>query len=87
MNWINKHKLPAIEMIKYNGQPCLELDYLWQALHSFFNTAQFQEIDETVLNELDLFPLSIWSNFSEEEFICAIANCNNLSVSGSDKLS
>ena len=28
MNWVNKHKLPAIKMIKYNGQPCLELDYL-----------------------------------------------------------
>jgi len=87
MNWVNKCKLPAIKMIKYNGQPCLELDYIWQALHSSFNTAQFQEIDETVLNELDLFSLSIWSNFLEEEFICAIANCNNSSVPGSNKLS
>jgi len=25
MNWVNKYKLPAIEMIKYNGNPCLEL--------------------------------------------------------------
>jgi len=23
MNWINKHKLPAIEAIKYEDQPCL----------------------------------------------------------------
>jgi len=73
-------------MIKYNSQPCLELDNLWQALHSSFNTAQFQEIDETVLNKLDLFPLSIWSNFSEEEFIHAIANCNNSSAPSPDKL-
>jgi len=28
MNWVNKCKLLAIEMIKYNGQPCLELDDL-----------------------------------------------------------
>jgi len=27
-NWINKYKLPAIKMIKYNGRPCLELDDL-----------------------------------------------------------
>jgi len=39
MNWVNKHKLPAIEMIKYNGQPYLELDDLWQALYSSFNIA------------------------------------------------
>jgi len=87
MNWVNKCKLLAIEMIKYNGQPCLELDDLWQALHSSFNTAQFQEIDETILKELDLFSLSIWLNFLEEEFIHAIANCNNSSAPGPDKLS
>ena len=28
MSWVNKHKLPAIETIKYNSQPCLELDDL-----------------------------------------------------------
>ena len=28
MNWVNKHKLSAIKMIKYNGQPYLELDDL-----------------------------------------------------------
>jgi len=39
MNWVNKCKLPAIETIKYNGQPCLELDDLWQVLHLSFNTA------------------------------------------------
>ena len=73
-------------MIKFNGQPCLELEDLWQALYSSFNTAQFWEIDETVLNEIDLFPSSEWSSFSEEEFICVITNCNNLSAPGSDKL-
>ena len=29
MNWVNKCKLPAIEMIRYNGCPYLELDDLW----------------------------------------------------------
>ena len=28
MNWVNKCKLPAIKMIKYNGQSCLKLDDL-----------------------------------------------------------
>ena len=73
-------------MIKYNGQPCLELDDLWQAFYFSFNTAQFQEIDKTVLNKLYLFPFSVWLNFSEEGFICTIANCNNSSVPGPNKL-
>ena len=29
MNWVNKHKLLAIETIKYNGNPYLELANLW----------------------------------------------------------
>ena len=39
MNWINKQKLFTPEAIKFNGQPCLELNDFWQALHSTFNTA------------------------------------------------
>ena len=41
MNWVNKKKLPAIEMIKHNGSSYLELNDLWQALHLFVNSAQF----------------------------------------------
>ena len=86
MNWINNCKLPAIEMIKYNGNPCLELNDLWQALHSSFNSAQFRNIDESILNEVETFSLSSWPNFSEEEFNYVIVNCNNLSASRHDKL-
>ena len=28
LSWVNKHNLLAIEIIKYNGQPCLELNNL-----------------------------------------------------------
>jgi len=86
MSWVNKRKLPAIEMIKYNGQPCLDLENLWQALHSSFNTAQFCQIDESMLNELDLYSSSLWTLFSEEEFTSAIVKCNNMSTPGPDKL-
>ena len=74
-------------MIKYNRNPCLELDDLWQALHSSFNTAQFQEINENVLNKINSFSLSVQSNFSEKEFICTITKYSNLSTSGPNKLS
>jgi len=87
MSWVNKCKLLAIETIKYNGQPCLDLNDLWQALHSSFNIAQFHHIDENVLNKLGLYASSSWAPFVEEEFTNTIVKCNNMSASGSDKLS
>jgi len=41
INWVKKRKLPAIKAIKYNRQPCLELNNLWQALYESFNSAQY----------------------------------------------
>ena len=41
ISWVNKEKLLAIEMIKHNSFSCLELNDLWQALYSSFNSAQF----------------------------------------------
>ena len=86
MNWVNKHKLLAIKMIKYNGQPCPELDDLWQALYLSSNTAQFCYIDENILNEIGLFISTSWEQFLEEEFTSALTKCNNLSAPGPDKL-
>ena len=54
MNWVNKQKLLAIKTIKYNNQPCLEINNLWHALHSFFNTALYYNIKEDILNKIDL---------------------------------
>ena len=45
-------------MIKYNSQPYLDLEDLWQALYFSFNTAQFCHIDESMLNELGSYSLS-----------------------------
>ena len=86
MNQVNKHRLLAIEAIKYNGNPYLELANLWQALHSFFNSAQFQEIDKSVLNEIKTFSVSTWLDFLEEEFVHAIVSYSNLFTPGPDKL-
>jgi len=86
INWINKCKLPAIEAIKYNGQPCLSPDSLWRALHSFFNTALHRQVDVNVLNEIGSKTTSSWKLFSKEEFRQAINKCNNSSVPGPDKL-
>jgi len=52
MNWVKKHKLPAIEVLQYNRCSCIELNNLWQALHLTFNLAQNHQIDLSLLNEI-----------------------------------
>ena len=74
-------------MIKYNGWSCLELDDLWQVLHSSFNTAQFYQIDENVLNKLDLYSLLSWALFLKVKFTSTIAKYTHSSASGPNKLS
>jgi len=52
MNWVNKHKLPDIEAIKYNDQQCSNIDDLWNALYSIFNTALHRQVDVEILDEI-----------------------------------
>ena len=86
MNWVNKRKLPAIEAIKHNSQPYLELNDLWNALHSSFNIAQYRRIEKDILNEIPTSTSSSWLLFLEEEFTSAIVKYNNSSIPGLDKL-
>ena len=86
MNWINKRKLPATEAIKYEGQLCLTLESLWDALHATFNTTLHHQVNTEVLNELRSKPTINWVPFSKEELRQALIKCNNSSVLGPDKL-
>ena len=87
MNWVNKHKLPAVKAIKHNGHLCLKIKDLWQALYLLFNIAQNYQIDISVLDKIPNKCLMGWGPFSEEEFISSISKCNNLLSSGLKKLS
>jgi len=73
-------------VIKFNNQPCLEINDLWYALHSFFNTALHYSTEEDILDETNSISPSSWDLFSEEEFMNALAKCNNLSTPSPDKL-
>jgi len=87
MYWINKQKLPAIEVIKYNDQSCLKIEDLWQALYSTFNRMQNQQINVSLLNKLSSKHSSVRLSFSEAEFINAISKYNNSSIPSPNKLS
>jgi len=87
MNWVKKRNLPAVETIKHSNHPCLEINDLWNALHSTFNLAQNYQVDVDILDEILDKSTIEWLPFSEEEFRKAIAKCNNLSAPGPNKLS
>ena len=86
MNWINRHKLPDIKAIKYNGHPCLSSDSPWKVLHNSFNTTLNCQVNTNILSEIEHKATSIWSPFSKKEFKQAISKCNNSSSPGPDKL-
>jgi len=52
MNWVKKRKLPAVKAIQFKGHPCIKLEDLWNALHSSFNSTQFQEVVIHFLDEI-----------------------------------
>ena len=87
MNWVNKRKLPAIEVIKYNNNPCLLLNSLWTTLHSLFNTALHRQVDNNILDEIGNKQVATWALFSKKEFKFVINSSSNSSTSGLDKLS
>jgi len=86
MNWVNKYKLSTIKSIKYNNHQCLEIDDLWNALHSTFNIALHCQVNVNILDEITDKPISSWPTFLKEEFRLALANCNNSSTPGPNKL-
>ena len=52
-----------------------------------FNTVLYCQVDINILDEVTNKSSSSWAPFSKEEFKSAIANCNNSSIPGPDKLS
>ena len=64
MNWIQERKNPPTEAIQHNGEPCVELDQLWEALHSTYNAANDRQVDTTLLDQLPDEPVRDWPVFS-----------------------
>jgi len=49
--------------------------------------ALYCQVNVEILDEIIEKPTAPWPSFSKEEFRIAIPNCNNVSASGTDKLS
>jgi len=56
----------VIEAIQYEEHPCIELEDLWIALYNSFNSAQTQEIDIHVLDDIPNKSMKEWDSFSKQ---------------------
>ncbi|CAA7270795.1 unnamed protein product [Cyclocybe aegerita] len=84
MEWVKQRKLPPCEAIRNGDQPCHDMDDLWDALHSTYNSASGHEFDASVLDELPDEPVREWADFSEHELLSALKGCSNSSAPGPD---
>lgn len=66
-----------VKAVKYNKYSYLNIEDLWQALHSSFNIAQNQQIDIEMLEEILSICALSWALFSKKEFISSITKYNN----------
>jgi len=84
---VKKRKLLATKAIQYNKKPCTDLDNLWNALHSSYNTTQNRPINPSILKEIPNIPTIQWLSFLVAELCNALIKCNNSSTPGSDHIS
>ena len=84
MNWVRKKNSPAIESIYHEGQPCNNLEALWNALHSLYNSAENRSINTRFLDGINQYDNIDWPLFTGQKFIDAIAKCSNASSPGPD---
>ena len=80
INWVKKHKLPAVEAIQYEGCLCIKLKDLWNAFYKSFNSTQERKVDIYFLDKIPNKPTA------KNKLINVIEKCNNLFVLGLDKL-
>jgi Endonuclease/Exonuclease/phosphatase family./Reverse transcriptase (RNA-dependent DNA polymerase). len=86
MNWVKQRKLPAVEAIRYQGQPCNDLPDLWNALHSSYNAAANRPVQLSVLDEVPRQATRSWVPFSMLEMQEALKACSNVSAPGPDHI-
>jgi len=86
MNWVRKKNLPAIKAIYHEGQPCNNLEALWNALHNSYNSVENRSIKTRFLNKIDQCDNIEWLPFTGQEFKDAIAKCSNVSSPGPDHI-
>ena len=87
MNWVKKHKLSAIEAIKFNRHSYNNLNNLCQAFYLFYNIAQDKTINPYLMKEILLCQQTEQPPFYKAKLINIINKYSNLSTLGSNSIS
>ena len=84
MSWVKQQKLPVVEAICFQGQPCNNLPDLWRVLHQSYNAAANCFIDLSVLDEVPSQATRLWMPFFLLEMQEALKACSNVSAPSPD---
>ena len=84
MDGVKERKNPPCEAIQYNGEPCHDLDKLWDALHGTYNVANDRPVDLSLLDNLPDEPVREWPVFLPLELRQALDACSSCSAPGPD---
>ncbi len=74
--WVKQRKNPPCEAIQKDGEPCHDLEQLWDALHSTYNAASGRQCDVSMLDDLPDEPVREWAPFSALELREALGACS-----------
>ena len=86
MSWVKQHKLPAVEAICFQGQPCNDLPDLWRALYQSYNATANHSVDQSVLDEVSSQATCSWVPFSLLEMQEVLKACSNVSAPDPDHI-
>ena len=80
MSWVKQQKLPVVETIRFQGQPCNNLPDWWRVLHQSYNAAANRSVDLSVLDEISSQATHSWVPFSLLEMQEVLKACSNVSA-------
>ena len=86
MSQVKQQKLPAVEAIRFQGQPYNDLSDWWRALHQSYNAAANHSINLFVLDEVSSQTTCFWVPFSLLEMQEVLKACSNVSAPGSNHI-
>jgi hypothetical protein len=86
MDWVRERKNPLCKAIQFNGEPCHNMDTLWDALHNTYNAASNRPVDTSIFDDLPEEDKREWLEFSELELRQALEACLLRSTPGPDHI-
>jgi endonuclease/exonuclease/phosphatase family metal-dependent hydrolase len=86
MSWVKMCKLPAIDAIRYQGQPCNTPGELWNGLQNTYNSAQGRPASAVLSDILPAHPHRSWMPFTMNKLEECLRTCSNTSAPGPDHL-